>query len=399
MRSCSRSRGRSQGRRQNRSRSPLGGGHGGCGGGEVVWMTYLTPQNVPYYVQAESNQTTWERPSGPRDRVVTPPGMTPPPAAGGCPPREVFWVKCFTHDGRPYYFSKELGQSVWEEPRGPNDRIVGDTGPPQPQMPHAGVPHPMMMGHPMMPGMPGYGPGMMMPQGAPAAPMVPPVSPEAVDTFIEKSGLDSSAHKVLQGLAPEVLKEVIDRGAIIEARNPHAVMMGRIREAERGGGRQRENSWVKCFTHDGRPYYFSKELGQSVWEEPRGPNDRIVDAGPPQMPHPGMPHPMMMGHPMMPGMPGMMMPGPAATMVPPVSPEAVESFIDKSGLDSSAHKILQGLAPEVLRKVVERPLRDARNPNAVLRSRIKEAEGELRPRRDRRRSPSNSRSPSRSRRR
>eukprot|EP00971_Amphidinium_carterae_P229118 4544816-Amphidinium_carterae.2 len=28
---------------------------------------------------------------------------------------------------------QELGQSVWQEPRGPNDRIVGDMGPPPPQ--------------------------------------------------------------------------------------------------------------------------------------------------------------------------------------------------------------------------------------------------------------------------
>merc|ERR1719215_777684 len=56
-----------------------------------------------------------------------------------------------------------------------------------------------------------------------------------VDSFIAKNGIDAGAGQKLKSLPPDLMRSVIERGDLQEARNPNAVLMSRIREAERSG--------------------------------------------------------------------------------------------------------------------------------------------------------------------
>lgn len=203
------------------------------GGAEVVWVQYLAPEGHPYYHQRETNKTVWQRPSGPSDRIVD--GTAQIMAVS-----EVVWLRCCTAQGQFYYNQPQTGQTVWELPSGPNDRIMDHPAmlAQFTQMPSSGFPS--MFGTPGMlggfpGGMPGGMPGMMlgaMP-GFFGGNYAAGVS--NVEAFIAKNSIDASVAAKLRALPSEQQKMVIDRGELRDARNPNAVLMGRIRDAERSG--------------------------------------------------------------------------------------------------------------------------------------------------------------------
>merc|ERR1719277_1572341 len=85
-----------------------------------------------------------------------------------------------------------------------------------------------------MPAMYGAIPGAL-PGAIPGMGMMPGPG-DSIDLFCQRNKLDASAQAKLRALTPELQRQVIDRGDLLDARNPNAVLMGRIRDAERGGG-------------------------------------------------------------------------------------------------------------------------------------------------------------------
>merc|ERR1719230_460782 len=90
-----------------------------------------------------------------------------------------------------------------------------------------------------MPGMfPGFMPGMM-------PGVLPGMMPNGmhgvlgagsdVDAFIARNNIDASAAASLRALSHEGRQQVMGRGDLQDARNPNAVLMGRIRDAQRLG--------------------------------------------------------------------------------------------------------------------------------------------------------------------
>lgn len=212
----------------------------------VVWSQYYSPEGHPYYHQKETNQTVWQRPTG-NVKIVD---GNVPAASTTSPP--VTWFRCCTPSGQFYYNCPATGQTVWDRPSGPNDHIMDHPAmPPQfAQQPAAAASAMAMYGmpgamHGAMPGcMPGMMPGMvpgMMPGMVPgfpcggmhALPGFPAGAGGGVEAFIMKNNVDSSAASKLRALPPEQQKIVMDRGDLQDARNPNAVLMGRIRDAER----------------------------------------------------------------------------------------------------------------------------------------------------------------------
>merc|ERR1719382_210452 len=146
--------------------------------------------------------------------------------------------------------------------------------------------------------MPGMMPGMM-PGGIPGFPM----GASTVEAFIAKNNVDSSAASKLRALGPEQQKMVMDRGDLQDARNPNAVLMGRIRDAER-----------------------SAEIRASMPMGADGASD-------------------------------------------------IDQFIAENRIDASAGDRLRALPKDMQKTVMSRGnLTDARNPNAVLMARIRDAE-------------------------
>lgn len=59
----------------------------------------------------------------------------------------------------------------------------------------------------------------------------------AVNTFIMDNNIDDRAAEMLRDQSAMVQQAVMERGSCADARNPSAVILGRIRDATRGGGR------------------------------------------------------------------------------------------------------------------------------------------------------------------
>lgn len=199
---------------------------------EVVWYTYRTPQGHPYYHQPETQQTVWERPSAPNARIMdntTPPLPMGTPAAGG-----TTWITYRTADGRPYYHQPETQQTVWERPSGPSDRVIEDPNFAMHQQQMASYMQASMYGqYGAIPGM-GMGCGAAMYPYYGATPATMPGSQaSATEAFITSNGLDASSANKLRALAPDLQRQVVERGSLTDARNPNAVLMSRIRDAER----------------------------------------------------------------------------------------------------------------------------------------------------------------------
>jgi len=58
--------------------------------------------------------------------------------------------------------------------------------------------------------------------------------PYEIDRFCIENRLDEEARKVLMDLEPDLLKEVLQQGAVMGARNPNAVLLSRIRRVRAG---------------------------------------------------------------------------------------------------------------------------------------------------------------------
>lgn len=287
-------------RSRSRSRSAPRSGGSAPAAGEVLWYQYASPQGYPYYHSPQMQQTVWERPTGPGDKIVD------QSQALALPGAVVEWMRCIDPHGRTYYHQAQTQQTVWELPAGPNVRVVDHPAlPPQAAMmsPYgapAANPYGMYAG---IPGMPAALPGYF---GAPGMPgMMPGMAPgmaggDGIDLFCLKNKLDASAAAKLRTLPLDLQRQVMDRGDLLDARNPNAVLMGRIRDAERGGS----------------------QPAQSFTSNP-----------------------------------------------------SVEEFIRENRIDPSAGDKLRALSEDIQRKVMERGnLTDARNPNAMLMGRIKDAQ-------------------------
>lgn len=140
---------------------------------------------------------------------------------------EEVWQRCCDPYGRQYYHNQTTSQTVWETPVGTNLRIIDHPAMAQMAQQMAALQQPgmpAMFGGAMPGGMFG---GAALGGGA-----------NDVDSFVAMNKLDASAASKLRGMAPHVRKAVMDRGDLKDARNPNAVLMGRIRDAEReaGGG-------------------------------------------------------------------------------------------------------------------------------------------------------------------
>eukprot|EP00928_Gymnodinium_smaydae_P051251 TRINITY_DN3478_c0_g1_i1.p1 TRINITY_DN3478_c0_g1~~TRINITY_DN3478_c0_g1_i1.p1 ORF type:complete len:276 (-),score=49.89 TRINITY_DN3478_c0_g1_i1:120-947(-) len=271
------------GRSRSRSRSAP------RGGAENIWYVYMAPQGHKYYFNQRTNQTQWEQPMGPNDRIIDPAAPASMPSMAP----EATWMRCADTYGRNYYHNSATGQTVWDRPSGPNDRIVD----------HPALAQLAMTGY----GQPGY------PNMYGAAPAYGAFGGAAsggdVEAFIVKNNLDASAGAKLRGLPAHVQKLVLDRGDLSDARNPNAVLMGRIRAAEQ---------------------------------------DAAAGAGG----------------------------GVSAAPIPTGPPSTnVDQFIADNRLDVSAGDKLRSLPPDIQRAVMERGnLTDARNPNAMLMGRIRDAQ-------------------------
>eukprot|EP00928_Gymnodinium_smaydae_P054197 TRINITY_DN38015_c0_g1_i1.p2 TRINITY_DN38015_c0_g1~~TRINITY_DN38015_c0_g1_i1.p2 ORF type:complete len:274 (-),score=45.55 TRINITY_DN38015_c0_g1_i1:199-1020(-) len=266
---------------RSRSRSPPRGG-------DVVWYRYTSPEGHPYYHNTLTSQTVWEMPTGLGVRILDP---NPQPAA-----EMITWMRCADSLGRQYYHNPKTMQTVWERPTGPNDRIEDHPALAQAQMQMS------MFGAQPFPGM--YGVAGAVPGMAIAGAV------GDVETFIQVNNLDASAGSKLRGLPEHIRRAVMERGNLQDARNPNAVLMGRIKEAEAnaGGG-------------GGAP---------------------------------------MGGHQ-----------GPPPGSTPSTD---VNVFIMENNIDTSAGEKLKALSPEIQKAVMERGnLTDARNPNAMLMGRIRDA--------------------------
>merc|ERR1712232_1103449 len=66
--------------------------------------------------------------------------------------------------------------------------------------------------------------------------------PGSLDAFIFENRLDTIAADRLRRLTDEQQQRVMERGNLTDARNPNAVLMGRIREATRDRSRSRSRS-------------------------------------------------------------------------------------------------------------------------------------------------------------
>eukprot|EP00929_Paragymnodinium_shiwhaense_P121874 TRINITY_DN9428_c0_g1_i1.p1 TRINITY_DN9428_c0_g1~~TRINITY_DN9428_c0_g1_i1.p1 ORF type:complete len:340 (-),score=41.89 TRINITY_DN9428_c0_g1_i1:94-1113(-) len=295
---------------------------------QKIWQRYMAPEGIPYYHCATTNETVWERPAGPGDRI----NDDLPPAPSAVAVQIVLWQRCCDAHGRMYYHCPATKTTVWEMPTGPEVRLedhpdmpkahIQPVAHPPPQYVHAPPPmgHPPPMGmpygmpppmhhhhHGMPPMMPPMYPGMPPMMPPPGHPMVYPGHPHPgpgidVEHFIVNNKLDSNAAAKLRGLPDHIKRAVLERGDLSVARNPNAVLMGRIRDAEAAHNKG----------------------------------------------------------------------GIASTTGGP--PGSLEQFIFENRIDTIAADRLRRLTDEQQQKVMERGnLTDARNPNAVLMGRIREA--------------------------
>lgn len=141
------------------------------------------------------------------------------------------------------------------------------------------------------------------------------IDPREVEQFIRDNNLDERAGDDLRGCPPEVQVRVIDRGSLTHARNPNAMLISRIKESR-----------------------MDLERDGYAGGAPAIPTQR-GHRGPP----------------------------------PSITQAEVEDFIRENGVDEKAGGDLLGCPPEVQARVLARgDMRNARNPNAMLISRIKE---------------------------
>lgn len=157
-----------------------------------------------------------------------------------------------------------LDRGSLQDARNPNSAVIGrlrdarETPPPgpPPQYGGGGAPHygaivshygggaPHYGG-----GAPHYGGGMgngMRPMQAPpphfgggggASPAVFQLAKKAVEMFLESSGADERACDALRTADPETQLAVLDRGGLQGSNNPSSALLGRLKQAQKGGGR------------------------------------------------------------------------------------------------------------------------------------------------------------------
>eukprot|EP00931_Biecheleriopsis_adriatica_P065498 TRINITY_DN40019_c0_g1_i1.p1 TRINITY_DN40019_c0_g1~~TRINITY_DN40019_c0_g1_i1.p1 ORF type:complete len:1136 (+),score=222.43 TRINITY_DN40019_c0_g1_i1:72-3479(+) len=140
----------------------------------------------------------------------------------------------------------------------------------------------------------------------------------AVEDFLAESRADERACDALRGCPPEVQRHVIDRGTMEGARNPSALLLSRIREAE------------KDMQHRRPPPDTAFDRGRGDARGGRGNPNLEQD---------------------------------------------VEDFLSQNEVDERAAEALRSAAPEAQEVVMRRgDLRTAKNPSAALLARLRDAQ-------------------------
>jgi len=242
---------------------------------------------------------------------------------------------------------------------------------------------------------------------------------DAIEGFIRFNYIDERAAEMLRGCPPAMQEAVLERGDVVNTRNPSSTLLARIRDVQAGIG-------------PGRPPHgpFMSPAGPPMGGPPIGLPASVVDdieyllrayadrderaadllqrvrsvkfpMGPPGMGPPGM------------GPPGMGPPGPAGGFregdafdgyrgQPPLRPLGRESrsfsprgrrpFVDggpldgedridaycrANGVDAAAQDTLRRVDPTVAQVVMEKGVGTARNPSSALLARIRDVESRM----------------------
>lgn len=162
---------------------------------------------------------------------------------------------------------------------------------------------------------------------------------QEVEDFIILHTFDEKACHVLRTCLPDIQKSVLDRGLCTEATNPSAILLSRIRSAqkgEKGDGKGRDKGkgkGEKAGGKDAKPHWPELDVSENRPSAPRGFSDSLVAMGemqlrgkpPPLQLHQAAPPPMgppqappPMGPPMAP--PPMDAPMAPPPMDPPTAP-------------------------------------------------------------------------------
>jgi len=152
---------------------------------------------------------------------------------------------------------------------------------------------------------------------------------EEVLSWCLANGVDDKSTGLLLEAEPEVQAKVLGHGDLVDARNPSAMLISRVRQSRQDLGMNGKGS--------GRSGAKANDAAASAES-----GARAAEAG------------------------------------PPPTEEEVEAFIMESGLDEAAAGALKGADPEIQRAVIDRgDLSDARNPSSMLLSRLRQSRQDL----------------------
>jgi len=137
---------------------------------------------------------------------------------------------------------------------------------------------------------------------------------QRIDEFVQAGGVDDQSADRLRGCSMNVIEEVLGRGGLAGTRNPSAVLLSRIRDAEKTHG---------------------ADAGPPAPKGGGGKGGR--DAGPVRL------------------------------------DKEVEDFLYRHGIDENCSQSLRDAPPAIQKAVMDKGLHGARNPSAALLARINQA--------------------------
>lgn len=180
-----------------------------------------------------------------------------------------------------------------------------------------------------------------------------------IEEFCEANGLDEEAMKVLQDITPGLAREVLNRGPVIGARNPNAVILSRVRQVQQAAGV--EPTQTKGPSHaDYKPFMTTKNHAQ-VKTEPvhreekssgmggGGYHSRRRSASPP--PRSGRKE--------------------SERHSGEDLQQQITDYVQEHDLDSQAEQVLRDSEPRVVKAIFSDPLTHVRNASAVVVSRCR----------------------------
>lgn len=206
--------------------------------------------------------------------------------------------------------------------------------------------------------------------------------PAEVEAFLAENSLDERASEALRTCTAEVQRTVIDRGGLADTRNPSAVILGRIKDAQaKGGGKGGMGGGFGGMGGNMGMMNMMFPFGMSMMGmKGKGMGKGCGGFG-------GMGGCGMGGWPMMGGMGGWGGDGwEMASMMGAGGGfgggsrggkgggGSLGAFINQNGIDERAAEMLRNTSPAIQKAVMGRGgLEDCRNPSAVVLARIREA--------------------------